>query len=316
MHQTNVVLAPKDLMEALRVPFTDLRERRLLAFAPGAVSHIEARGGEGFVLQRQPDASWRVSEPQDLPADTTLLRELFSDLLSLEAVEFEKDVVTDFATYGLVAPLRQFLLKTTLTNASGATNVLVAQINFGTNGAGKLFAHRPDENSVYAVRETDYLRLPAAGWQLRERQLWNFSVTNVIRVTITQGGRTHQLVRTGADDWTFGPGSQGLIREVSLERTMARLGTLQAAAWVARGVEHRARYGFTNDGHQMAIELKTGDKTQTLTLEFGGQSKSLNPYAAVTLEGQAWIFEFPWVVYQDVLRDLTIPKLPGERPGA
>jgi hypothetical protein len=43
-------------------------------------------------------------------------------------------------------------------------------------------------------------------------------------------------------------------------------------------------------------------------VEFGGKSSSEAPYAATQLEGQPWIFEFPLVLYYDlVVNHLTIP---------
>jgi hypothetical protein len=272
---------------------------------------VEVLGPESFALQRQTNFQWRMIEPQDFPVDLGLLREFMGDLLALEATEFEKDVVTDFTSYGLTTPERQIILKTTLTNATSVTNLVLAQVDFGTNAAGKLFARRPDENSVYAIKEADYVRLPTKAWQLRDRQVWNFAVSNVVRVTITQAGRTQQLVRNGTNDWAFGPGSQGIMNPASVERAVGRLGALQAPAWEARGPDARARYGFAGDGYQLAIEVRNDDTIQTLTLETGGLSRAQVPYAAVMLEGQVWIFELPWIIYQDLLRDLSIPKLPG-----
>jgi hypothetical protein len=77
-----------------------------------------------------------------------------------------------------------------------------------------------------------------------------------------------------------------------------------ASAWVARGETNRLRYGFTEDGHQISLELKTGDK---LALEFGGEAPSQFPYAATSLDGQLWIFEFPLKLYRDVLGCFSIP---------
>ncbi len=311
LSQSNVVLVPKLLADSLRAPYADFRERRLLAFPPALITQLEVRGGEPFTLQRQAAGNWRVVEPQDYAADPVLIREFLGDLLAIEASEFEKDVVTDFSTYGLDTPLRQVLLKTTLTNGTTLTNLVVAQVDFGTNSAGRLFAHRPDENSVYGLREQDLLRLPVAAWQLRDRQIWGHSVTNVLRVTISQDGRKHQLIRNGTGKWTFGPASQGMMNEASLERTVARLVTLQAGYWAARGAASRSRYGFVTDGPRIDIEIKGGDQVQTLTLELGGAAQNLAPFAAVNLDGQPWIFELPWLTYQDILRDLSLPKTPG-----
>jgi hypothetical protein len=77
-----------------------------------------------------------------------------------------------------------------------------------------------------------------------------------------------------------------------------------AASWVALGDQSRARYGFRDGALQVTLELKNGDKA---TVEFGAEAPSNSEYAAVTLENQVWIFEFPWLLFRDVLSSLPIP---------
>jgi hypothetical protein len=48
----------------------------------------------------------------------------------------------------------------------------------------------------------------------------------------------------------------------------------------------------------LTLDLKNGDKFE---IEFGGEAPGGNVYAAVKLDGQPWILEFPWML----LRDLT-----------
>jgi hypothetical protein len=79
---------------------------------------------------------------------------------------------------------------------------------------------------------------------------------------------------------------------------------LTASAWVACGEKERARYGFTDKGLQITLELKGGDKR---TLDFGGAAPSGQPYAMVSVEGVPWIFEFPLALARDVADYLTIP---------
>ena len=76
-------------------------------------------------------------------------------------------------------------------------------------------------------------------------------------------------------------------------------GLIQVSAvdWVDCGDGGRARCGFRADGHQVVVELKNGTEAR---LDFGGTAPSQNIYAAVTLEGKTWIFEFPWILYRDV----------------
>ncbi|MBI3851263.1 MAG: DUF4340 domain-containing protein [Verrucomicrobia bacterium] len=312
--QNSVVLVPKAQLEPWRAQYTDFRDRYLVSLTAGSVRVVEARGNGSFTVQRQTNDTWRLTAPEVLPADAGLVRELLADLSGLQITEFTKDVVTelDFTNYGLASPARQYILKSgEVSEVAGATNAVIAQLDFGAVRDDKIYVRRSDESSVYAVKTRDYVRLPAAGWQLRDRHIWSFATNEVTRVTIRENGQVRQLLRNSSSQWSLAPGSQGIIDDVTMyafEETLYRLGELTAAAWVDRGDQNRTRYGFSEKSLQIAIDVKNDDKLQTLTVEFGALAPSKFPYAAVTLDGQRWTFEFPWLLYQQILLHLTIPS--------
>jgi len=310
LSHSNIVLVSKELVEKLAIPFTELRDRHLFSFVPELVTQIELLGEENITIRRQTNGLWRVTEPDEFPADGMLVMELLGDLFAMQVSQFEKDIVTDFSPYGLAQPLRQVTLKTSATNETGLTNIIVAQAFFGTNGIGHVFARRHDETSVYEVTEADLMRLPFFAWQVRERKIWNFNVTNVVRVTVRQGERVHQLIRRGQTNWVVGTGSQGLLNAAGVESVVRQLGQLSAAAWAGRGAEARSRLGFNPPSMRVEIEVNEAGKLNTYTLEFGAQSRAQVPWASVQLDGQWWCFEFPWHLYRDMARDLfpvTVP---------
>jgi hypothetical protein len=178
-------------------------------------------------------------------------------------------------------------------------------MHFGvsTNQTDRVYVRRTDESFVYAITTADFLRLPAAPWQLRERRLWDFQVTNVASVVIRQDGRTRKILHRGAHDWSLAPGSQGVINDLASRKRCGRWPGLGGGlGGLRRGI--RARYGFTTNSHQITLELKTG---ATATIEFGGEAPSQYHYAAVTLDGQLWICEFPWLLYRDIVSYLSVP---------
>jgi hypothetical protein len=303
-----IVAVPKDLLAPWFASVNDFRDPFLVTLtAPVAV--IDVRGQDRFSVQQQTNGAWRVL-PQDLPADAGLVQDLLSALSALQIVEFTKDVVIapDLPAYGLASPARQYVLKSATNNAPGGpTNVIVAELDFGTNQANKTFVRRADESFVYAVKLADFQRLPAASWQMRERRIWNLSTNDVARATIRQQGRVRQIVRNGPHDWSLAPGSQGVINVLAVEETVSGLCQLTAAAWVARGDPDRARYGFTDGDYQATLELKNGDKA---SVEFGNEAPSGLPYAAVTLEGEPWVFECPVWLYVYAQRYLSAPPNP------
>jgi hypothetical protein len=301
--QPAIVTVSKDLLAPWRASVNDFRDPHLLALT-APVETIEVRGQDTFSLLLQTNLSWRVM-PQNFPADPVLVRELLSGLIGMQVIQFTKDVVTEpeLPDYGLASPVRRYILKSP--NSLSGSNAVIADLNFGTNHDDKVyFARRADEIFVYAIKRADLDALPSASWQLRDRQFWNFSVDDIARATIRQQGRTRQVIRKGPHQWALAPGSQGMINDLAIEETVSGLGHVAAVQWVARGEQRRADYGFTADSLQLNLELKNGGQ---LAVQFGAEARPNFPYAAVTLDGDLWIFEFPGALYQHVLACLTIP---------
>ena len=316
-------MVARSVLDAMLTPHTELRDRHLLSFSPAELDLIEVAGMEKFTLRRQTNGAWMLTEPQPALADADLVRDWINAMDRLEG-NVEKDVVTDFSSYLLTSPARQYMLKSSLTNADGTvTNRLLSQLDIGgiqkaTGGTqnDKIFARRGDENSVYSITLADFDLLPAAAWQLRDRRVWSFTTNQISRVTVRHQGYTRQWDRSTTGQWRFAPGSQGILddRQFALEETMFRLGELRATKWVAQGDDNRALYGFTDDGYKMTIELKNSDKTSTLSLEFGGLAPaSPYHYALAGIDGQSWIFEFPLGLFLQVIRDFGNPPLRAAR---
>jgi hypothetical protein len=221
--------------------------------------------------------------------------------------QVEKDIVTDFAPYGLATPARQYLLRGAATNSLGAvTNRVLAQVDFGARRDKTIFA-RGGEDTVYALPTAAADRLPGAAWQLRDRRVWSFSTNQVSRLTIQHRGYTRQVVRSPAGEWSLAPGSQGIINTFAVEEMLYRLGDLRAVSWVARGEENRAEYGFTENGHKLMIELRLVDRLRVLTLEFSSKPPAPYPYALASVDGQSWIFEFPPDLFSQIALYLSNP---------
>jgi hypothetical protein len=226
---------------------------------------------------------------------------LFSTLTNIEITRFVNDVATpaDLPQYGLAAPALRLVLKQTPASAGGKTNAASIELDFGygTNAADKVYARRTDESSVYAVSTNDFARLPVASWQLRDRTLCRFTVADVAGLSFRQQGKVCQMIHKGPLSWVFAPGSQGIINEAAIEETVRGVVQTSAITWVARGAQSRAAFGLTADATRLILELKTGGSFE---LEFGGEAPSGNIYACVTLEGQPWIMEFPWLIFRDI----------------
>ena len=306
--QPAIVTVPADLLTPWQASINDFRDPHLVNFT-GDIQGVDVRGEEKFSLDRQASNSWRVL-PLNVPADTQLVQEFLSTLATMRIVDYTKDAVTapDLPPFGLANPSRIYILISFPANSTPAvTNPALTELDFGTNRDDKVYVRRPDESSIYAIGIGDYLRLPVAGYQFRERQVWDVPIDDISSVTITQNGKTLQILRKGPYQWSLASGSQGVINELAIEESVRYLCRLSAGVWMAHGQKSLAQYGFRENGHKITLELKKGTK---LALEFGAPTPSDSAYAAVTLDGEPWIFEYPPALYRFVGTYLTIAASP------
>lgn len=297
--QPGVVLVSRDALAPWRGSYAAFRDRHLINITE-SVDRIESLApGDNYTIQREGSNTWRIL-PQNYPADPVFVQQMIQDLTTNQAVEFAQDVVTDplLPRYGLAKPARTIILETAHTNSDGTvTNLPMAHLDFGV-ADGKVYAHPADEPTVYGVDPSTY-SLPSS-LQMREHRVADFSENDVAKVISRQGADQCSLVRRGTNSWTFGPPSQGTLNDFdqrALDILMYRLGGLTASLWVAHGAEHLAEYGFSTNSFQVSIELNDGKKWD---VEFSGIAPSGYQYAATTLDGVPWIFEFPPSVYGDV----------------
>jgi hypothetical protein len=313
--QTNIVLVSRSLLEAIQTPYTALRDRRLLSFDPRAVDRLEVVADERFAVSRYTNGQWRVEPPVSRPADADLVRDCIHLLAGLEG-DVEKDVVTDFASYGLDPPARQYLLWSAATNADGTvSNRLLARLDLSGRVGDRLFARGADAHSVFGIKPSQQELLPVAAWQLRDRRVWTFTTNQVQRLTIRHNGYTRELVRYGPAQWRLAPGSVGVINPLAVEEMAYRLSELRAVYWVEYGDRNRARYGFRDDGFRLTIELAGPDGPETRVLEFAPLAESQFPLALASWGNEAWIFRFPPDLFFPLLLHLGNPPKPRAAPG-
>lgn len=297
----SVVSVPGEALAQWRESVSVFRDPRLIA-VPAAVTEIEVRAGENFTLQRSSSNRWQLAGSK-LPVDAGAVGDFFRTLETFEITQY-LNAVTDaeLAKFGLTAPVYQVHFKLP---GGAATNGTGLQLAFGATNGESLYARRSDELSVYTVNRALFQRLPAAGWQLRERTLWRFAPEDVARLTIRQDGRTRELISSGTNSWALAPGSQGIINVGGVVFAVRELCQPVATAWNAHGEAARdARFGLTTNSLAITLELRRGDK---FDLQFGALSPDQYPYARVTLDGEPWVFECSHGLAEYVLFYLSIP---------
>jgi hypothetical protein len=300
-----IVTTAREPLSFWRSAVNDFRDPHLLELT-APVAEIEERGQNSFTLQRRGSNDWAIVG-EKFPADAENVQQFIKFLAGLQTAEFVKDVVTplDLQAYGLADPTNQIILRST----AGDTNVVIAQLLFGATQTNEAFVKRADEDFIYGLALADLNSLNALygqDWEFRDRHIWDFDGTNVAAITSRQNGKTRQIIHNGVNQWSLAPGSQGMINPPAIEESAYRLGKLTAYYWLARNITRPEEYyGLNTNNLQITVELRNGEKR---TVDFGKELPGAQTaLAAVTLDGERWVFVFPPVVYQFVLSYLTIP---------
>ncbi len=281
----------------------DFRDPYLLELtAPVAEIESIGPGTNHLIIQRQGTNAWKIVG-QTFPVDAGAVQSFIQTLAGLRISEFVEDVVTpaDWPKFGLETPSRQIILRST----AGDTNAVIAQLLFGDTHTNEVFVRRPDEDFIYAITPEDSARLSEkAPWQFRERSIWNFSENDVASITVHQNGKTRKMDHTGPNHWSLVEGS-GIINPPAIEEVAHELGNMAAEVWVSRGLSDPAIFGIKPGNLSITVTLKNG---QSQTVDFGGEIAKRFVMAAVTLDGERWVFVYPPAPYTYIVNYLTIPS--------
>lgn len=307
---SNVFLVVRTVVDRFKLPYREFRDRQLLSLSLDKVDEIEVAAVGKFVLKKRPDSGWQVVSPESFRADPRLVQEFLQNLARMKVVRFDKDVVTDFTPFGLASPLRSYLLKT-----AGATNGLaarvVADVRFGTNDVEQpdlVYARRNQEDAVVSVSYAESLELPREAYQLRDRGLWRFGVTNLVRATITQPGVERQILRKGTNDWSLASASAEEINPFGIEEALHRLGRTRVVSWKGQGDSVAGSFGLNEAPYRLTLEFTPESSLPTLEMVFGKRSPDGDRYTRVTREGEPLVFTLEKSVFENLEAYLFQPQ--------
>src|SRR5438067_1746964 len=92
---TNIVLASRELLDALSLPAKAYHDPHLISADPNQLTMIQVKGPNPFTLARQTNGLWAITEPTPIPADTNLVKAFLTNFLEMTIENFAKDVPTD-----------------------------------------------------------------------------------------------------------------------------------------------------------------------------------------------------------------------------
>lgn len=305
---SNVVAVSRGLVDYLRQPYKNFHDAHLMTLHPALLDRIGIHSMEDFAVQRLTDGRWVVGQNSKLrPCDPELLGQFLRNILSMPIIDIAKEVPTeaDLKSLGLATPIASYSFFDRSTNAAGAlTNLLFTEVAFGTNQADRIYVRRSDETPIYITPVAQMLELPRRAFELRERQIWQFAGTNVVKIVLKKNESTNFVERTAAG-WVNDP-----IANAAIEEGLFRLGTFKVRAWVAQGSERLKAFAINERSLLLELSVREGNDLKQFQLHFGRATLGRHVYCSTVLpeEEAPTIFEFPGDLYDVLVQHLPVPR--------
>jgi hypothetical protein len=301
---TNIVTTTDTLLDFLRQPYKAFHDPRLFTLKLNSIERILVNSREKFALQKQPNGRWSIENNEAMPVDMELLAEFLHTLLSMQILDIAKEVPTeaDLQAVGLQAPRISFSFFEKHTNTAGiTTNILYSELSFGSNLVDRIYARRSDETPVYITTLAPLLELPHEAFRLKERQIWNFSTNDLVRVSLISPAGTNSATRANAG-W-----SGDAVVNAAIEEASFRLSRLRADRWVAKGEDAARQLGITPQSQLLELEIRRPPGNEVLRVRFGKPTLRHNLYGTIP-STEPLIFEFPGEIYHLLNQNLPAAK--------
>jgi|GEM_PF-666642 len=197
-----------DTVSALAKGLDDLREREIFAVSTDSITALRLvkPGATGIKLEKNKGGAagedeWRIAEPFSDEADRWKVSDLIWDLTGLTVSEFVDDEGKDLARWGLDRPRLRVQADT---SERPSTFELVVGSE-APDGKG-FYVRTSDSPSVYLVNPATFSPLETTAVDLVNKNLLSWNDDDLLRVTLTEQGRSVGLLKDGKE-WRTAPAS-------------------------------------------------------------------------------------------------------------
>jgi hypothetical protein len=284
-----VFVVPSSLFESANQPLDAFRDPLLLRLNPWSLASAALAAGPSSCTLTQQDNAWRITQPFADAADRAEVGGWFNQLSSVRIQRFiaESASPEERRGFGLETPAMTF----TFVEQQPAGSTIT--LTFG--GAVPADASAPAEGTppalVYAVPSGDVEALRRDPQGLRSKTCFAFFTNDVVRVVLTQEGKTWTIEKSG-DQWKDADAGSTLAAE-QVEGVLNQLADLRAGGFVEDAPQDLKRYGL--DPPSASVSLWTQGAEQPQRLDVGATVEaSTNRYGRI--QGRTAVVRLPEVV--------------------
>ena len=271
IHQESIYTVSDDIYKLLNKSAFDLRDKSVIDFQRLdtiriAISIRRERDRETTVCTKNYDNTWELQTwTGKIKADAKAVDDLLFGVDSLEAAAFVDDSSKSLASYGLAPPS----IEVAFTQRGQEKPAVLHIGNVAQDGTVYVKAEQSDQ--VVRVKPVLMDKIALGPAWLRDKQVLNFHIDDVIRLTLLHGEESLTCQRLGTN-WRLTAPVKEEANNAEVNAIIYELDDLMADAFVRNeSTRPDAITGFSAPQIQLTVELRN---RKVYTLQIGNQAEA------------------------------------------
>ncbi len=317
---TSVFVVESDLLDDVPTTVDGLRNKQVIVLARARVRTLTVQRVSAAPIRLERDGTdWKITEPRQLEADSSVVSRLLSALEDLRAEGFAASSASANAsetivTVGLVADGDDDgVVSETIEVRTGGSRSIVPLSEADDEDAEELevaYVSTSLDDTVYLVPTEDTSDLDLDLFDLRVKTLIEFTQANLDEIRIETAGQSYTLTKAGGD-WSLTAG--GSIETSDVSDLLWDLNYLRmegvTTEWSGTAPD-LASYGLASPRYRLQASI---DGASVANIELGSEIPSAEPDASsrayAIVEGHSAVYEIA-ASLADAL-DTLVEKLEG-----
>ena len=268
----------------------DLRDKRTLPANLTQATTITLNSEGQTIRAELRDGDWQLLEPKVGKGDNTEFSTLLSDWNNVKGSDFIDTDTLKLAPYGLDYPIWKGTVTVAPDGEEEALELTFLVGDFVEGNPGKRYAMQEGSNHAFALATVDYNKLKPKVSDLRSKEIFTVSSSDVVRATFKMGEGVVPLERDAANLWRFADGDPTRVDQSAVTRKVSDLTFLKIKEFFDEPPEAELT-GL--DAPILEVTLINRDATTTETLITGKKADD-EDYVYARLPGGDEVVGLDW----------------------
>ena len=257
---SDVFLSPLSASKSFQKSLTDLRNKKVLEFAPDDINSVRIEDGKNLFEFQKSGMDWLVKKPLDLKADGEEISGFLDTIQAARASDFADSKLTLIS-----AGLAPVTTKITLHDVKANSDRVLSLGN--SPEKDKYYARDESRSAIMVIGKDvpDKARRPLIDW--RDRSIAHFDQGSVDELEIVRGAEKISVKKQGSD-WKLADGRKAQADKIS---SLLLAVEFERAQEIIDSPGNPAIYGL--DKPRIEVTLRQGGK-DVVGLKMGGATRN------------------------------------------